>query len=336
MASSCAGAPPLLHLGNHSGHRGEYEELLAPLFRLKPVTGKVRFRNIMHFLQARSVLFGTIEDHYFGFVMVAFLRALLGRRTVGLFLRPQTCFKTDGSLRRTWKGWFFSALKQVPGISVGTIIPFAFAPHYSQVARFGVMDPHMWDKGEPASRAQDGDFANILMEQAQGRPILAFIGTVTPIKGVEFLVSLLTQPDWPKDRLFVVIAGKVAAKLTERLQGLSPSRVMVIDRKISDVELDTLYSCSEWIWACYRPDYDQASGIFGRSVQFRKIAVIRRGTLLDQMATNLGLECIRLDFEETRSAIETLVRFQGEGNAADVAMVARWKDEFAQTIEALL
>lgn len=326
----------LLHLGHHGGHRREYQELLVPLFRLTPILGKVGIRNILVFLRARTVLFGTIEDHYAGFVAVALLRALLCRPTVGLFLRPQTCFKTDGVSRRTWKGWFFSALIRVRKISVGTIIPFAVAPHYIRVARFGVMDPHMWDRGEASSRAQDADLMNALIQQAQGRRVLAFIGSVTSIKGVDFLLSLLTRPDWPEDRIFVVIAGCVAAELRGALQHIQPSRALVIDRMISDVELDTAYLCSDWIWSCYRPDYDQASGIFGRAVQFGKIAVIRKGAQIDRMASDLGITAIRLDYGNLGSAIEVLRHAPAGCNVANAEISARWKDEFTQTIKALL
>jgi hypothetical protein len=335
-------APPrsetarLLHLGHDGGHRREYQELFAPLFRLTPIVGKVSFSNILVFLRARTVLFGTIEDHYAGFVAVAFLRALVCRRTVGLFLRPQTCFKADDVARRTWKGWFFSSLIRVRGISVGTIIPFTFVPHYARIARFGVMDPHMWDKGVPSSLAIDVALTKMVTEQARGRRVLAFIGSVTSIKGIDFLLSLLTRPDWPEDRTFVVIAGSVAAELRGSLQHIQPSRALVIDRMISDAELDTVYLCSDWIWSCYRPDYDQASGIFGRAVQFGKVAVIRKGSQIDRMTKDLGITAIRLDYGNLCSAIEVLTQAPAGCNVANAKISARWKDEFTQTIKALL
>ncbi len=326
----------LLHFGNNEGHRREYQELLGPLFDLAPVTGKVGSQNILALLSARSVLFGTIDDHYIGFLTVALLRAILGLRTVGLFLRPQTCFKTDGSLRRTLKGWFFTGLKRVQGISVCTITPFVFAPHYAQVARFGIMDPHMWDKGVPLIRAHDSDLADLVIEQSRGRRILAFVGSVTQIKGIEFLMALSNRPEWPEDKFFVVVAGKVVAELADPLQRISRSRALVIDRRISDLELDTLYVCSEWIWACYRPDYDQASGIFGRALQFGKIPVVRRGAQIDHIASKLGLPAIRLDFGEIDLALNELARAGGGGIVADEVMVARWRNEFIQTVNSLL
>jgi hypothetical protein len=330
------GEARLLHFGNANGHRREYQELFIALFGLSPVVGLVGPRNIWALIRARSVLFGTIEDHYIGFVLVALLRAILGLPTVGLFLRPQRCFTADGTLRRTLKGWFFTGLKRVQQISVCTIIPFAFAPHYAKVARFGVMDPHMWDKFKPSSLTYDSDLAGFVMEQARGRRILAFLGGVTPIKGIEFLMSLLRLPEWPEDKFFVVVAGKVVAELAEPLQRISRSRVLVIDRTISNLELDTLYGCSEWIWACYRPDYDQASGIFGRAVQFGKVAIVRTGSQIDQIATELGLTAIRLDFDEVNDGLLTLDSSQDRALAPDGAMLARWKCAFVQTIEAVL
>lgn len=335
MARSHLGAPRLFVVGHYGGHRREYMELLAPLFRLTPTTGKVKLRNILPLLRARSVLFGTIEDHYIGFVIVAFLRSLVGLRTVGLFLRPQTCFKSDGSLRWNWKGRFFGALRKVKGVSVGTIIPFDFAPHYARVASFGVMDPHMWDKGNCSSCAQDTVLANNLAQQARGRRIIAFLGTVTPIKGIEFLMALLSRPEWPEDRLFVVIAGKVAPDLAGPLRLIPSLRCLVIDRVISDIELDTLYSCCDLIWACYEPGYDQASGIFGRSVQFGKSAVVRRGSQIDLIATRLGLATIRLDFGEADSATEALAHAPHCSTDTDLALLAEWRGDFVKTIEAL-
>lgn len=330
------GEARLVHFGNNEGHRREYQELFTSLFDLVPIVGRVGSRNIWALKSARSLLFGTIEDHYIGFVAVALLRAILGLPTVGIFLRPQKCFKANGTLRRTIKGWFFSGLKRVPQLSVCTIVPFAFAPHYAKVARFGVMDPHMWDKLKPATRAYDADLASLVIEQAHGRRILAFLGSVTPIKGIEFLMSLLRQPGWPEDKIFVVVAGKVVADLEEPLQRILRSRVLVIDRTISDLELDTLYNYCDWIWACYRPDYDQASGIFGRAVQFGRVPIVRAGAQIDHIATELGLTAIRLDFDKVNDGMLTLDGSQEIACVPDGAMLARWKWEFAQTIEAVL
>ena len=307
------------------------------MFHLTPVTGKVSLRNILPLLRARSVLFGTIEDHYIGFIVVALLRAFLGSRTVGLFLRPQTCFKRDDTLRLTWKGWFFSVLRRIRGVSVGTIIPFAYAPHYAQIACFGVMDPHMWDKGDTSSCALDYNLANTLAHIAQGRQILAFLGAVTPIKGIDYLLDLLSQPEWPEDKLFVVVAGKVVTGLAARVQQMPSHRCLIIDRFVSDLELDTLYGCADLIWACYRPDYDQASGIFGRACQFGKMAVVRTGSQIDQITKQLSLSVIRLNFGEIGSAIKCLESGPNGGTIADNrSMLARWQDEFVQTIGALL
>ena len=330
------GEPRVLHFGNDDGHRREYQELFIALFDLAPIVGRVGRRNIRALLRARSVLFGTIEDHYIGFVVVALLRAILGLPTVGLFLRPQRCFKADGTLRRTLKGWFFSALKRVQRISVCTIIPFAFAPHYAKVARFGVMDPHMWDKLKPSSCAHDADLAAWVIEQARGRRVLAFLGGVTPIKGAEFLMSLLRHPEWPEDKFFVVIAGKVSAECANSIQHISRSRALVIDRMISDVEFDTLYSYSDWIWACYRPDYDQASGIFGRALQFGKVPILRKGSLVDQMATTLCIDQVCLDFGRIERAIDAIIAVQNSGYVADKLVLAQWKNHFVQTFDLLL
>ena len=114
------------------------------LFGLAPSTGRVKLANLRRLIGARELLFGTIDDDTAGFFLVAMLRAVLRRRTVGLYLRPQSCFQSQALLSRV-KRAAFALLKRVHSVSVFTIVPFSVAPEFAQVADDGLIDPQLWD-----------------------------------------------------------------------------------------------------------------------------------------------------------------------------------------------
>ena len=58
---------------------------------------------------------------------------------------------------------------------------------------------------------------------------------------------------------------------------------MSFNRFVSEEELIALYASSDLVWAFYDEEYDQASGIFGRALQFGVPSIIRSGSLVDRL-----------------------------------------------------
>lgn len=319
-----------------SGHRKSYQDIFARMFTLTPSVGKVGWRRFLALVEAQSLLFGTIDDDYLGFFAVSLARAVLGRRTVGIFLRPQTCFVKRGPLY-TVKRLAFMALRHVPYVSVFTIIPFSVASNYRKIATGGVTDPQLWDIEGDTTTPCDFGLARQIVAAAQGRRILAFIGTASAIKGIEFLRNMVTDPTWPRDQFLPVIAGKFPKDTQPLSLQLSDAGALVIDRFMSEDELQTLYNTADFVWACYRPDYDQASGIFGRAVQFGKTPVVRAGSLIADFDKIIPSEVIKLEYGASGQALRLSVAAERCGQGATEALtVANWKREFETTIGAAL
>lgn len=318
--------PSLAHMTAQTGHRQEYLELFSKIFDLEPSVGKVGSSNLISLIRAPRLFFGSLDDDYLGFFFVALLRALLCRRTVGLFLRPQTCFQSS-KLRYRVKKAAFAALKCVHPISVFTIVPFAVAPDYAKIADAGVIDPQMWDKAD-VKGCSDEALAERIRIAAQGRRVLAFVGTANAIKGIEFLRDIVAEGTWASDKVFVVVAGRFPDNLERIASVLENSGALVMARFISDAELDAIYEAADLIWACYRPDYDQASGIFGRSVQRSKMPVVRADSLIARLARDIGVPALELDYAAPNSAAQRLVTNYQSISVDRARIIKCWKHDF--------
>jgi len=339
QSPNAAGAR-LVHMRSLGGHRREYQDLFSALFDLAPSTGRVQLANLRHLLLARALLFGTLDDDYAGFFLIALLRAALGRRTVGIFLRPQTCFQSS-ALRFRIKKAVFAHLRKVRPVSVFTIMPFSVAPQLAEVADRGLLDPHLWDMAESDARATDAAFSAQISAAAGGRRVLAFVGTASTIKGVTLLRDMMAGPDWPGGDILVVVAGRFPDETEPLAREFEALGALVISRFISDAELRALYSGADFVWACYRPDYDQASGIFGRAVQTGRIPVLRAGSLIARFARQNGIAAVELDWASPgkvarpKSPISRIVD-QNADFTLSKATISGWKNDFVTTVGAAL
>jgi len=103
----------LVHVTAPSGHRQSYLDLFERLLRLQPSVGGLSHGNLVRLLSADRVLFATIDDDIRLFVLVCLLRAAMRRRTVGLFLRPQSCLRN--TVKARIKHALFGLLRRCPG-----------------------------------------------------------------------------------------------------------------------------------------------------------------------------------------------------------------------------
>jgi glycosyltransferase involved in cell wall biosynthesis len=277
----------LVHVKRRSGHREAYQRLFCDLLGLEPSTGRA-WSNLRAMIAAPYVLFATLDGEEMAFTVIALVRAALGKPTVALFLRPQGCF--SGTMKAKLKRALFRSIKLVRPIRILTILPFDIQPNFAAVADDWIYDPQLWDltvTGEIES-VPDTALSRKVTDQAAGRPVLAFLGSVSRLKGIHLLKqSLDLTPGW-LGSIQVVIAGRVHVDCAEAVEALSRQGALVENRVISDEELASLYRVSDYVWCCYDPSYDQASGVFGRAVQFGRTPVVRRGSALDFFSRSPG------------------------------------------------
>lgn len=323
----------LVHVTNVSGHRGEYQDLFGRIFGLSASAGKAGGAAM---IAAKRLFFATLDDDLAGFAKVALLRAIRGRRTLGLYLRPQSCL--GGTARARIKRLAMRALCAMPGVSVLSIIPFDFMPGISAVCTDWGHDPQLWDQIDVATSPDPATMAQI-DGLAAGRPVLAFLGRASRIKGLPKLAAILAaQPDLAK-QIAVVVAGSVDADCKADAAQLVALGATIWDRRISDAELAALYQTADLVWANYDASYDQASGIFGRAVQRGRPVVIREGAMLDRYAKLLGQPCLRLPDDPARAAVKLAEFIRRRDHAVDAQptkTLQNWRATFIETVRSRL
>ncbi len=323
----------LLHINHLGGHHGSYAELLNRWCGLESSIGRVGISNFGRLLRAERLMFGTLDDDVRGFVLVALARAMLGRRTAGIFMRPQSCFFPGA---RGWiKRQLFLVLSKVPRVSTLSLLPFEAAPELRSVATGAVHDPQLWDVIDDDEPIDEALFAEV-MAAAAGRPILSFLGTVNQGKGFGHLVDIIAADPALTPKLCVVVAGRVQDDSVAGAAAVAKAGGIVWDRRISDAELAALYKASSGVWACYHPDYDQASGIFGRAVQRGRRPIIRdRAVIVGHYADRLGIDAVRLADDPHRAAASLASDVVDANNirTADPAVLREWRREFIRAVD---
>ena len=324
-----------VYVERDDGHRQSYQAIISKWLDVEPLYGRVDMRLLGKMVRAPRLIFSTIDDNYFTFILISLVRAVCGRRTVGIFLRPAQCF-TGTRFYHRWKRRAFSMLRRVRSIAVLTIVPFAVRPEFASVARDWIHDPQMWDVGERNGIVPVTPLAQSLEKAASGRRILCFVGGVSVIKGIEFLRDIACADTGLADRYLVAVMGKSDTESAGRVEELAACGAMVVDRHLSDSELESLYGVADMIWACYRPDYDQASGVFGRAFQTGKTSVVRSGSVIEQYADYVGAKVLAIDYGEPARAVEAIDSHASAGdtmaNGVDVRSIAAMRQQFVEAI----
>ena len=324
-----------------SGHRQSYLSHLGSVLEAEELSGPLNPEVRNQLVSTDQLLFTTLDDDVFAFVQVAIVRSFRGKATVALFLRPQSCF--GYSLRSLVKGTMFRLLKRLPGLSIVTITPFALEPDYSHVAHASVYDPQYWDIPETVlGKPPTTDLSEEISAKAAGRPVVSMLGSLLRSKGTELLARMLEAEPTLADEVFWLCAGTVVEAERAMVSRLETAGAVLIDRFLSDEEIESIYGLSTAAWACYSPEYDQASGIFGRALQFGVVPVVRKGALTERFARKHGIETLLLDFECSADAAATmLAALKGLSvpsgpSPARSELVAGWRTGFFQTIEGAL
>jgi hypothetical protein len=277
--------------GEH-GHRGQYNAMLARLFRLR----RADFGLAM--LLARApVLCPQIEAAPLRFALTCLIRGLLGRRTAGLLLRPLPALNGQ-SLRLKAKRTMLRLLRRTPGAQVLTIVPFAIEPGFARIAHGWIHDLQNWDlalEPDPTAAREAQALANEIRRHAGGRLVCCAIGRQDRDKGFDRFAALYAASPGLREAMLFGFGGKVAPDLADAARTFSEHGGFALDRFVSDTELAGLYAAADLVWCAYAPDYDQASGVLGRAMQLGIPVAARRGSVIAAICASEGHPCIALD-----------------------------------------
>jgi hypothetical protein len=294
----------LIVANGEDGHRREYIALfegLAASAGVPSVVRKLRWRDVLH----RAVLLSPmLEEHTIRFAVVAAGRSLLGRRSVALLFRPREAAHS-ASLGHRLKRLGLGLLRRAPAIDVLTILPFAVDPAFSTIARGWIYDPQLWDLG-PRRHTAPSPLARAVRSAAAGRKVVVALGAQNAGKGFDYLTSVWLASAELRETWFFVAAGRVAPASRAAADAFTAEGGLLVDRFIEDAELQDLYDVADLVWACYAPDYDQASGIFGRAVQLGVPAAIRAGSYLESLASAVDQPVVALPWGEPDAAARRL------------------------------
>jgi len=275
--------------GTHEGHRGQYAELFARIInsRETPLRVSVVFSKM-------PVVFSMIEESFSLYSVVCLVRSCLGRKTAGILFRPLPAVRAE-TLKLKVKRAVLSVLNKLPNVMTLTIMPFDVEPSFSTIARTWIYDPQFWDQhfgtaalgGVPCS-----NLAATISTRAGDRKIVCAIGRQDRDKGfLQFLRLYNGRPDLRENFLFVS-CGKVASEFVHLISRFEDAGGLVYNRLITDQEIFELYAVSDLIWCCYDVQYDQASGIFGRAMQFGVPVILRDQSLIHKFAAQCGVKYI--------------------------------------------
>lgn len=280
----------LIHSSSLEGHRGSYLSLLCRLLN------GARTQRLWEMLfTAKPLFLLSIEASAFPlYCFVAPLRALLGRRTVGLLMRPYPAI-TGTSIRLHLKRILLKQLRRLPRIQTLTILPFSVEPRFADIADSWIHDPQLWDL-PPEERTQSvGCLCTDIRTAAKGRPVCCAVGRQDRGKGFDWFANLYAEHSALRDAMLFAFAGKVATDSESCLPAFESSGGFACNRFITDAELIDLYAAADLIWCAYAPDYDQASGILGRAAQLGIPVVVRRDSLSHRICRSEKLAHIAIE-----------------------------------------
>lgn len=278
--------------GGHGGHHDEYYAVFEKAFG-------ARRRNLdRHAVFSRKpVLVPIVEASTFNYTALCLIRSFLGLHTAGLLFRPLPTL-LDQSWRTRIKRWALKLVRRLPRVATLTIMPFSVEPRFAEIAHDWIHDLQFWDLHYPLPMAQDraeGPLAGALRETAAGRAICCAIGRQDHDKGFDLFAQAYAQSETLRAKMLFAFGGKVAAPLADAAADFEAAGGLARARFIDHDELLDLYACADLIWACYAPQYDQASGIFGRAMQMGLPVVVRNHSLLHRLCRSEGLPHIAFD-----------------------------------------
>lgn len=336
-----------VYASSDAGHRLSYNTFLSETFGLSPICEAPNFRTFLKLFKANKLLFSTFDDNIFLGVLVAFSRALFGRSTVGLLLRANSCFAPSGvawgNRFRCWvkRNWY-SSLNKLRYVKLISVVQPETDKRLYEITDHFAVDPQFWDMhdGTKLRQPKNSPLQKLICEAAKGRKIICISGTLTTLKGYRFFADIISENPELNKKIFAVAAGKSLRDALETNLKFTAAGGMLIDRHLSDDEIESIYLESDMIWSCYAPAYDYSSGIFGRAIQFCVPTIIRKDSYLDKFSRLAGLSALALEFGNTKDASskiealsKSLAKIPNQFEHRE-KLVGEWRKQFIMLINA--
>lgn len=258
--------------------------------------------------QRHSLFFLMIEAYPLTFTLAAVCGFLFNIPVAGLLFRPAEAVRRNRP-KYLIKNLLLRLLRRLPNTKVLSMLPFTLDPRFAEVAAEWLHDPQLWD--QPSLYPDAHHAVSPLQEDvrfaAAGRRVIVALGAQERIKGFDYLVDIWLQSPELRQEYLVVVAGKVRRSSAAAAAAFATGGGLLIDRWINNDEMFALYRSADLIWVCYAPDYDQASGFFGRAFQMGVPAVVREGSFSDKISGTFGYQIVSIPYDNAADAAAHLL-----------------------------
>jgi len=225
------------------------------------------------------------------FLVIALVRHLLGRRTVGIMTRDPRAYRrlwnTPSPLRAVLEFVFSRSRVRILSIMVPC----------ERNAAMGewIYDIEWWDlKVAP------------LPERATPPCTVLFLGDVNSSKGLDFFIEA-AQAAAAHDRalIFTLLCDleELPASAAEAFQAAGGR---ILPRTDDDTIFVNHMRHADWIWCCYRPPRDWSSGLFGRALQLGKRTIVRQGTYIECFQKQYG-RGVSIEYGNVEALLHVLI-----------------------------
>ena len=318
------------------GHRRSYLDTWARELGYDTLIARPSLGVLITLLRAQHVIFSTLDDVPLFYLIVGILRSCIGRRTVGIFLRPHGCFYTHHPKYKI-KRAYYRFLASWPSLAPVSIIPHFVNSHLAEVSRDWIYDPQNWDLySNPPDVTKSTLLSEKIRIEARGRKIIAAIGGLNRFKGFEYFAAIAASLGTDSDSYFFVACGPLAHDCHNEAKSIEEAGGLVVGEFISDADIWALYGLSKAIWACYPALNDQASGIFGRAVQLGVPVIVRAGSFNAVQAERMGAPSLRIPFGAPEEAVNLLKSGGLSAKTPDWNLVGKLKSESLERLARLL
>lgn len=270
---AAAAQSPLLYFRSQTGHALSCVRALErQLGARRAGAGEILFSRA-------PVLFLKIEEAFFFYVLISLLRALTGRRTAGLLLKPMPLVASP-RLHHRFKGGVLRYLRRFEAIHTLTILPFSVFPAVTVIAKGWIYGCQLWDLSEEERAA-----INVLRQERNpdDRLVLTTLGNQCRHKGFELFAATYANAVDLRARFQFISCGRVSPAVAAYASALRAAGGVAVDRFVSDAELLGAYAASDAVWCLYPPVGDHACGILGRAAQLGIPVVVRYGSLAHRL-----------------------------------------------------
>jgi hypothetical protein len=160
------------------------------------------------------------------------------------------------------------------------------------------------------------------------------IGSQLAWKGFEFFSDIWCGSGEIRERFLFCAVGQIASSNYEAKYRFLASGGFVLDRYLTDGEILDAYGTADLVWACYPPHYDQASGIFGRSVQLGRSTIVRQESFIAALSAVYGHPHVAVPFQNAEAARRLLLAWRPDA-CSEINAKARAASARTRSLEVL-